>query len=94
MAVAYGVQFSFGVLIPDIEADTGWTRTQISLAYSFYVVVYSSLSIISGLVTDRSGPRVVLVAGAVFLAGGYILTALSQHCGSCTSRSVSWRRSG
>lgn len=79
MAVAYGVQFSFGVLIPDIEADTGWTRTQISLAYSFYVVVYSSLSIISGLVTDRSGPRIVLVAGAVFLAGGYILTALSQQ---------------
>jgi MFS family permease len=79
MAVAYGVQFSFGVLVPDIEADTGWSRTQISLAYSVYVLLYSVLSIASGLVTDRSGPRVVLIGGAVFLAGGYALAGLSQQ---------------
>ena len=79
MAVAYGVQFSFGVLIPDIERDTGWSRTQISLAYSLYVMLYSSLSIVSGIVTDRSGPRRVLTAGALFLTAGYLVTASSEQ---------------
>lgn len=79
LAITYGIQFSFGVLIPDIEAETGWTRTQVSLAYSLYVLLYSSLSFASGALTDRLGPRPVVALGGLFLGAGYVLTGLAQQ---------------
>ena len=77
LSLTYGAQFSFGVLLPSIVADLGVSRTRVSLAFSLYVVVYSGLSGYSGALTDRRGPRIVLVAGAVLLGAGYALTALS-----------------
>ena len=79
LAITYGVQFSFGVLIPDIEAETGWSRTQVSLAYSLYVLLYSSLSFVSGAITDRWGPRRVIAGGGVFLGAGYVFTGLAHQ---------------
>jgi MFS family permease len=79
LAVTYGVQFSFGVLIPDIEAETGWSRTQLSFAYSLYVLVYSVLSFAAGSLTDRWGPRPVIAIGATFLAVGYGAVGLATQ---------------
>jgi MFS family permease len=73
LCVAYGVQFSFGVFMPYISADTGWSRGALSLPYSMYVFVYSALGLISGRLTDRWGPRVVLVAGGCLLSSGIML---------------------
>jgi MFS family permease len=79
LSITYGIQFSFGVLLPSIVEDLGVSRTAASLCFSVYVFVYSALSSVSGSVTDRRGPRIVLVAGAVLLGTGYLLSALSQQ---------------
>ena len=42
LCIAYGVQFSFGVFMPFISADTGWDRGSLSLPYSLYIFVYSA----------------------------------------------------
>jgi MFS family permease len=73
--VAYGVQFSYGVFLPAMAAETGWDRTSLSLAFSLYVFVYSILGAASGWCTDRFGPRLVVGCGAVLLGGGLILTS-------------------
>jgi OFA family oxalate/formate antiporter-like MFS transporter len=73
LCVAYGVQFTFGVFMPYISADTGWDRGALSLPYSVYVFVYSALGLISGRLTDRWGPRVVLVTGGCLLGTGIML---------------------
>jgi MFS family permease len=73
--VAYGVQFSYGVFLPAIAAETGWDRTSLSLAFSLYVFVYSALGAASGWCTDRFGPRLVIAAGALLLGGGLLLTS-------------------
>jgi OFA family oxalate/formate antiporter-like MFS transporter len=73
LCVAYGIQFSFGVFMPYISADTGWDRASLSLPYSCYVFVYSALGIVSGRLTDRLGPRAVLIAGGCLLGGGIML---------------------
>jgi MFS transporter, OFA family, oxalate/formate antiporter len=73
LCVAYGVQFSFGVFMPYISADTGWSRGALSLPYSMYVFVYSALGLISGRLTDRWGPRVVLMTGGCLLGSGIML---------------------
>lgn len=72
--IAYGVQFSFGVFMHYISADTGWDRGRLSLPYSLYVFVYSALGFASGRLTDRYGPRRVLTIGACLLGGGVMLT--------------------
>lgn len=79
LAVTYGVQFSFGVFIPEIVEETGWSRTQLSLVISLYILVYGLLSGATGVVTDRIGPRKVIFAGGVFLGVGYVLAAASQE---------------
>ena len=53
LCIAYGVQFSFGVFMPEISKDTGWGRDALSLPYSLYVFVYSALGVVSGRLTDR-----------------------------------------
>jgi MFS family permease len=79
LSLTYGVQFSFGVLLPSIAEDLDISRTAASLCFSVYVFVYSALSSWSGAVTDRRGPRIVLVAGAVLLGAGYALSAMAQN---------------
>jgi MFS transporter, OFA family, oxalate/formate antiporter len=73
LCIAYGIQFTFGVFMPSISADTGWDRGSLSLPYSMYVFVYSALGIVSGRLTDRLGPRIVLTVGGCLLGAGVIL---------------------
>lgn len=73
LCIAYGVQFTFGVFMPYISADTGWSRGALSVPYSVYVFVYSALGLVSGRLTDRWGPRVVLIAGGCLLGSGIML---------------------
>ena len=72
---AYGIQFTFGVFMPAIEADTGWDRASLSLPYALYVFLYSALGAASGWATDRWGPRVVILSGGCLLGGGILLTS-------------------
>jgi MFS family permease len=73
LCVAYGIQFSFGVFLPVISADTGWDRASLSVPYALYVFVYSALGAVTGRLTDRWGPRIVLTVGGCLLGSGLIL---------------------
>jgi len=79
LSLTYGVQFSFGVLLPSIVEDLGISRTAASLCFSVYVFVYSALSSYSGSLTDRRGPRLVLTLGAFLLGIGYAGSALARN---------------
>ncbi|HIF09112.1 MAG TPA: MFS transporter [Sneathiellales bacterium] len=73
MTTAYGAQFSFGVFLPHIEADTSWDRELLSRAFAIYIFMYAFLSLISGPLTDRYGPRPVVMTGGILLGLGYWL---------------------
>ena len=77
--VAYGIQFTFGIFMPAIEADTGWDRASLSLPYAVYVFLYSALGAASGWATDRWGPRLVIFSGGCLLGGGILLTSQVQE---------------
>ncbi len=73
LSAAYGIQFSFGVFMSEISAEMGWSRTDLSLSYAFYVFIYSGLGIVSGWCTDRWGPRSVILVGGLLLGSGTML---------------------
>ena len=75
LCVAYGIQFSFGVFMPEIVKDTGWGRDTLSLPYALYIFLYSALGAVSGRLTDRWGPRLVITIGGCLLGIGVILTS-------------------
>jgi MFS family permease len=67
--VSWGVlYYAFPVLAPGIAADTGWSPTAISAAFSAGLVTSALVGIPVGRILDRGGPRAVMTAGSV-LAG-------------------------
>jgi MFS family permease len=64
--VSYGVLFyAFPVLASDITADTGWSRTAITAAYSAGNLAGALAGVPAGRIIDRRGPRPVMTAGSV-----------------------------
>ncbi len=77
--VVYSIQFSFGTLVDDIVADTGWSESRLQLIYALYILTYSALSAASGIFTDRFGPRRVIGIGALILSAGYLTWAAAPN---------------
>ena len=75
--VAIGGLFSLPVFLRPIAQDTGWSTTGISTAMTIAFVALALGSIAWGYVSDRVGPRVVVLAGAVLLATGLALASLA-----------------
>jgi len=75
--VAIGGLFSLPVLLRPIAHDTGWSTTGISSAMTFAFVALALGSIAWGHLSDRLGPRIVVLAGAVLLTTGLALASLA-----------------
>src|SRR5262245_61806420 len=73
--LTYGVQYSFGVFLPEMLNELGWQRAEIAGAFSLYTMVYSGCSWFSGRLTDSRGPRFVVTLGGVFLGCGIVATS-------------------
>jgi MFS family permease len=70
LGMAYGAQYSFGVLFPSLIEEFKWNRQSLAGAFSLYTFMYSILGAILGQLTDRFGPRIVLICGSVCLGMG------------------------
>jgi MFS family permease len=66
--VAIGAMFSLPVFLRPIAQDTGWSITGISSAMTIAFVAMALGSIAWGNLSDRFGPRVVVLAGSLLLA--------------------------
>ena len=65
LTIAYGLQFSYGVFLPEMAESLGVDRSTLSLPYSLFVIGYTLLSLLAGRLTDQIGPRLVISAGAI-----------------------------
>ena len=77
---SYGVQFCFGLFLPEVEAALApGDRGLVSLLFALYLLLASLFSLGSGLATDRWGPRPVLLAGGALLGLGLLAFSRSQE---------------
>lgn len=75
--LAIGSLFSLPVLLRPIAQDTGWSTTGISGAMTLAFVALAIGSITWGSLSDRVGPRLVVLAGSLLLAGGLALASVA-----------------
>jgi MFS family permease len=75
--VSWGVLFyAFSVLVEPMEAELGWTRAELTGAFSFALVVLAVAGVGVGHWLDRHGPRLLMTAGSILGVG--LMLAWSQ----------------
>ncbi len=73
--VAMGAMFSLPVLLRPISEQTGWSTTGVSTAMTIGFLALAVASMAWGGLSDRYGPRVVVLAGSVLLAGSMAIAS-------------------
>jgi MFS family permease len=73
--VAIGAMFSLAVYLTPMAATTGWSRAGISSAMSIDFLAMGIAGFGWGAISDRFGPRVVVLSGAVLLGLGQVLAS-------------------
>ncbi len=68
--VAMGAMFSLAVFLQPMSVDTGWSRAGISGAMTLDFLAMGVAGFGWGAVSDRYGPRLVVLIGAVLLGLG------------------------
>lgn len=70
-----GARFSFGVFVAPMQAELGWTLTQLSGAAALNLLVAGMLRPLAGLLADRLGSKLIALSGMVVAAVALLLTA-------------------
>src|SRR5260370_28773750 len=73
--VAIGTVFSLAVFLAPMSEATGWSRTGVSSAMRIVFVTMGFASFGWGALTDRFGPRIVVLAGGLLLGLGLTLAS-------------------
>ena len=68
--------YSFPALLVDLERDLGWSKTQLSGAFTSALLISACLAPVAGRLIDRGFGRVVFAGSA--LLGALLLALLSQ----------------
>ena len=75
--VAMGALLSLPVFLAPIAADTGWSRGGIGLAMTLNFLTMGVGSFVWGGLSDRHGPRGILLIGVLLLGAGLALASRS-----------------
>ena len=73
--VAVGAMFSLAVFLQPMTEATGWSRTGVSSAMTFSFLIMGAAGFAWGALSDRFGARPVVLAGAVLLGLGLVLSS-------------------
>jgi MFS family permease len=75
--IAIGAMFSLPVFLLPISKETGWSVTGVSTAMTIGFLAMAFASMVWGGLSDRWGPRPVVMAGSVLLAVSVALASIA-----------------
>lgn len=75
MLMTFGSRNVFGVFFKPMANEFGWNAAATSSAFSFSSLLEGFAGIVTGRLTDRFGPRAVLIFCGFLLGIGYLLTS-------------------
>ena len=73
--IAVGAMFSLAVFLRPITESTGWSNTAVSGAMTLNFLAMGAAGFGWGALSDRIGPRPVVLAGAILLGLGLVLAS-------------------
>jgi MFS family permease len=73
--LAMGALLSLPVFLAPISADTGWSRGGIGFAMTLNFLTMGLSSAVWGSLSDRYGPRMILLGGVLLLGAGLALAS-------------------
>ncbi|MEV2256975.1 MFS transporter [Streptomyces sp. NPDC050147] len=79
------VYYAFPVLNSRITADTGWSTTSTTAAFSGALLVSALVGIPVGRVLDRRGPRAVMTGGSVLAVAAVLALAYAPNLATFTT---------
>src|SRR5262245_41043749 len=75
--ISIGAMFSLPVLLRPIAQDTGWSITGVSSAMTVGFIAMAFGSITWGSLSDRFGPRLVVLIGSILIAASLALSSMT-----------------
>lgn len=79
MFTTFGVAYSFGSFFRSMADEFHAGRAAVSVVFSLTAFLYFGLGSVSGRVSDRIGPRPVVLFGAAVMSLGLILTSMANR---------------
>ncbi|WP_447034766.1 MFS transporter [Streptomyces sp. DSM 118878] len=79
------VYYAFPVLNSRITADTGWSTTSTTAAFSGALLVSALVGIPVGRILDRRGPRAVMTGGSVLAVAAVLAIACAPNLAAFTA---------
>jgi MFS transporter, OFA family, oxalate/formate antiporter len=79
LQMALGAAYAWSVFRIPLVEEFGWSIAQVSSTFTICWFVLGCTSVLGGLWMNRSGPRVVAVAGGLLWGSGVFLASLSAH---------------
>ena len=75
MVMIANYQYGWTFFVPEIEKTFGWNRASIQWSFTLFVLFETWLVPFEGWFVDRYGPRVVVLAGGILCALGWVINA-------------------
>ena len=85
---SYVARFGYGVLVPRLIEEMGFSRVEAGSAYSVFTFMYSAFSVVSGRLFDRYGIRVVAMLSFVYGLGLVLASASSSFLALTASLAI------
>lgn len=70
--------YAWSVFIRPLNAEFGWTRAEIAMAFAICCLVFGLMTFPAGRWSDKLGPRNVVMAGGLILGIGFVLSGFIQ----------------
>ena len=74
MAVGVNARTAFSLLFPALLDEFGWARGETSGAFAIGFLVAALLGPVTGVALNKFGPRIVMPAGSLMMAAGFVGT--------------------
>jgi len=70
---SYGLFYSMGVFFTTLQKEFGWSSALTSSIHSLHLIVFALSSFFMGWLSDKCGPRLPILLGAIFFGVGFSL---------------------
>jgi len=74
MNLCFGSAYTFSIFLAPLQREFGWTRAQVSLAFTISIACIAAGVLAGGRWHDRQGPAPVALTGALLFSAGIFLS--------------------